>query len=274
MSDYDVVALAIADGDIETFNAVAPDIPHTYGSLLKQAAARPDPVGLAMTEFLCNKADNLDHETYLQACKSAIDTNDLEKAQILMKKAQDCVPDLKGAFYGDILLHALHYDETRGGKKTHIAAELAEQCTTKQISAADPFLLKLAIMSENRRLTDTLINKRIAVSSEPAMLIFAAAQKKDMYLAEKLIAADADINGQKHAALQACMNINDKATGMFLLNLGADFQGFKDSVMGKGTNNKPHSEREIGFLFAMKTYWEENLQPDFEEDDKIEYGDD
>jgi len=259
MTDYDTASLAIADGDVNAFTAAAPKVPHAYGSLLKQAASRPDQFGMQMTGFLCSNAENIDNDTYLQACKNAIDASGTDKVVMLMAKAKQCVSNLKESLYGDIILHALYHDERYGGNKAHMAAELAERFTPDQIKNADPYLLKLAIMGDNRRLTNTLLDKGISVASEPAMLIYAAAQKKDVYLADRLMKAGADVNSQNHAALRACMEINDPAAGMFLLQLGADFQGFLNSVMKSGADKNPLSGQEIGFIYTLKNYWETSI---------------
>jgi len=243
---------------LNTFSEAAPKVPHAYGSLLKQAAARPDHIGWQMTEILCANVQNIDHDTYLQACKNAIDASGIDKAVLLMSKAEKCVPHLKETFYSDVILHALHHDERYGGNKAQIAAGLAERCTTEQLKNADPYLLKLAIMGGYHRLTDSLLNKGIS-TSEPAMLIYAAAQKKDVYLADRLIKAGADLNGQNHAALRACMEIDDPATGMFLLRLGADFRGFLDSITKKDGYRSPLNQQEIGFIYALKSYWENSI---------------
>jgi hypothetical protein len=166
---------------------------------------------------------------------------------------------LKPGFYGDILLHALSHDERHGGRKTNAAATIAGYCTPTHIQGADPFLLKLAIMHDNRQLIDTLLDRGISVKHEPAMLLFAVAQKKDVYLAERLIEAGADVNGQKHAALFACMNTNDLPSAMFLLKCGADFEAFSNEVTEHGVGGRKLTDNEAGFFFALKSYWENDI---------------
>jgi hypothetical protein len=274
VSDYDAACLAIADGDVKAFIQAAEKVPHAYGNLMKQAAERPDDSSFQMLEYLCHYAYDLDNDTYLQACKNAVNTGRIDKAALIMKKAQDCVLNVKDSFYGDVILHALNYDEKHDGHKSYMAVGLAQLCTPEQISKADPHLLKLAIMGNNRNLTNALLDNGISVKSEPAMLIYAAAQKKDVYLSECLINAGADVNGQHHAALCACMNTGDHATGMFLLKLGADFQGFYDYVTDRGKDRKPLSEKEIGFLYTLKGYWDNNMNPpaQAQDDEDMEYG--
>ena len=137
---------------------------------------------------------------------------------------------------------------------------MAAASTPEQIKRADPFLLKLAIMNNNRELTSLLLDRGISVKDEPAMLLYAAAQKKDVYLADRLIKAGADVNGQKHAALSACMNRSDLPTAMFLLKCGADFEDFQSMIMKTAAApGKKLSEQETGFLFALKGFWDNNI---------------
>jgi hypothetical protein len=227
--------------------------------LLEKAAARPDMTGREMTEMLCVTAAEIDNDMYLRACKNAVDANDVDRVVRMISFAKKCVPDLKPGFYGDILLHALSHDERYGGRKTNAAATIAGYCTPTHIQGADPFLLKLAIMHDNRQLIDTLLDRGISVRHEPAMLLFAAAQKKDVYLAERLIKAGADVNGQKHAALFACMNTNDLPSAMFLLKCGADFEAFSNEVTEHGVSGRKLTDNETGFFYALKGFWENNI---------------
>jgi hypothetical protein len=115
-------------------------------------------------------------------------------------------------------------------------------------------------MNNNRELTGLLLDRGISVKDEPAMLLYAAAQKKDVALADRLIRAGADVNGQKHAALSACMDRNDLPSAMFLLKCGADFEDFQSMVMkGAAVPGKKLNEQETGFMFALKGFWENNI---------------
>jgi hypothetical protein len=277
LDDRDRASLAIADGDVEAFRSGYLKVPHVYGNLLEQAAARPDAAGREMTDMLCAAATEVSYDMYLRACKAAVSSNDTERILHMLSKASDCVVDVKPEFYGEVLASALSYDEKHGGRKTHVAAEIAEHCTPEQIRDADPALLKLAIMYDDRRLTNALLDRGISVKDESAMLIYAAAQKKDVGLAERLIQLGADVNAQNHAALYASMRANAPATGMFLLKLGADFEGFSDDVTGRDVGWMKLTENETGFLHALKDFYDNHIkEPETAEqnDDDMEPDDD
>ena len=261
LDDHDRASLAIADGDVEAFRAVYQKVPHAYGNLLEQAAARPDAAGRGMTDMLCAAATGVGYDMYLRACKAAVDANDAGRVLSMLSKAPDCVIDVKPDFYGDVMLHALAYDEKHGGQKICLAAAIAEQCAPEQIQGADPFLLRLAITHDDSRLTDALLDKGFPVTNEPAMLLYAAAMKKDVWLAERLMQAGADVNSQNRAALHAAMNANDPAAGMFLLKLGADFEGFSNDVAGSGAGGRKLTESENGFLLALKGFYDSHINP-------------
>jgi hypothetical protein len=276
LNDHDRASLAVADGDVDAFKAVYQKVPHSYGNLLEQAAARPDAAGREMTELLCAAASEVSYEMYLRACKAAVNSNDMERVLRMLSKAPGCVIDVKPDFYGEVVTYALGYDEKHGGRKSHIAAAIAGQCTPEQIQGADPVLLKLAIMYDDRRLANVLLDKSFPVTDEPAMLIYAAAMKKDVGLAERLIQAGADVNAQNHAALRTAMNVNDAAAGMFLLKLGADFEGFSNDLTGRGGGGRELTENEKGFFHALKGFYDSHIKPpeDIAEQQDMEQGDD
>jgi hypothetical protein len=257
---HDRAVLAVQDGDTDALIETLPHIPHVYGNLLEQAAARPDGTGRSMTELLCAAATEIDNDMYLRACKNAVNVNDTDRVLMMLSSAESCVPNLKPGFYGDVLLHALCEDEKHGGRKTNAAVTIAEHCAPERIRDADPFLLKLAIMHDNRRLTNALLDRDIPVKDEPAMLIYAAAQKKDVDLAARLIKAGADVNGQGYAVLYAAMSANDPATGMFLLKCGADFEGFSDEVTEHGVKGRKLTENEIGFFCTLKEFYDSRIR--------------
>ena len=261
LDDFDRASLAIADGDLGEFNDTIAKIPYAYGSLLRQASARPDVAGFVMTERLCREATDINSDIFLQSCKNAVNISDTDRVRMMMSLAPNCAPDLKPGFYGELILHALNHDEKHGGTKSHVAVQIANCCTPEQIRNADPYLLKLSIMQGNRELTKILLDKGMPVHYEPAMLLYAAAQKKDVALADRLIQAGADVNGQNHAALRACLNINDLPSAMFLLKCGADFRGFNNAVMGENASLKNLNDQKAGFMFALKSFWQNNLEP-------------
>jgi hypothetical protein len=257
---HDRAVLAIADGDTDALTEAMPHVPHAYGNLLELAAARPDTIGREMTERLCAASTEYDCDAYLRACKNAVNTNDTARTLFMLSNADACVVDVKPEFYGAVIAHALSRDEKHGGRKTDAAATIVEHCTPEQIRDANPFLLKLAIVCKDRRLTRALLDRGISVKDEPAMLIYAAAQNKDVDLAERLIKAGADVNGQNRAALRAAMRANDPAAGMFLLKCGADFEGFADDVTEHGLNESDLTEDEIGFLRVLKDFYDSRIK--------------
>ncbi|MDR1321178.1 MAG: ankyrin repeat domain-containing protein [Gracilibacteraceae bacterium] len=278
LDDHDRASLAIADGDTEAFRAVYRKVPQVYGHLLEQAAARPDAKGREMTDMLCaavsEAAADVSYDMYLRACKAAVNTGDAARVLHMLSKAPDCGIDIDAdpEFYGEVIRRALDHDEKHGGSKTHIATAIAEQCTPEQIRGADPYLLHLAIMHDDRRLANALLDKDFPVTYEPAMLIYFAAMKKEIGLAERMIQAGADVNGQNYAALHTAMRANDPASGMFLLKLGADFEGFSDAVTGRNL-----TENEKDFLATVKDFYDSHIkEPEnmTERGGDIEMGDD
>jgi hypothetical protein len=274
LDDCDRASLAVADGDVEAFRDAFRKVPHRYGELLEQAAARPDAAGREMSDMLCADAAGFSYDIYLRVCKAAVNSGDTERVLSLLRRAPGCAVDLKPEFYGDVILHALAYDEKHGGNKTHIALAIIEQCSPKQLRGANPYLLQLAVALDDRKPVNALLDKDFPVTNEPAGLIYAAAMKRDAWLTERLIRAGADVNAQNYAALFAAMNSGDTATGILLLKLGADFDGFANEAAERRENKL--SENEKGFLSELKGFYDNCFGPGETErdNDDPEQGDD
>ena len=81
ISDSERAALAIRDGNLEEFQTTFPKVPEQTGPLLVQVAGRPGMVGRQMCRLLLDGAKGISSETYLTACKAAVDTADLERVK-------------------------------------------------------------------------------------------------------------------------------------------------------------------------------------------------
>jgi hypothetical protein len=259
MDAADRATLAILDGDAKEFSEALPGVPPAaQGDLLLHAASCPGAIGREMTARLLETAKNINYEQYLRACRNAIDSGDADKTLMMAQKAEACAEAPAKALYGDLIQHAFSYSEKYGRDK-NLALALAERGTPEQIKNADPRLLQLAIMRDDRRLANALLDKGISVKHEPAMLFYAAAQNKDVYLAERLMKAGADVNSIGHAALRACMNANDPIAGMFLLKCGADFEDFYDAAMKDGIDGRRLSVDESAFIHALKGFYDNHI---------------
>ena len=137
MSDYDKTVLAIRDGELSAFWALYPKALDQADSLLVETAGRPGAVGRRMTLSLLSVATNISPSSYLTACKRAVDTGDGQRVRSLIERAESCLSEPLPSLPGAAILHAYMNDHR------NIAKDLIAQCTSEQIAAAPPNLLRL-----------------------------------------------------------------------------------------------------------------------------------
>ena len=93
MSTADRAVLAIRDGELYAFSSLAVQItkPEERGSLLAAAAGRPGPVGKRMARLMLGTKSPYPEDVWLDACKRAVDTGDLQRVQMMLDQTMDKV---------------------------------------------------------------------------------------------------------------------------------------------------------------------------------------
>lgn len=137
MSGYDKTVLAVRDGELESFKALYPRVLDQADSLLVEAAGRPGAVGRKMALTLLVDAEHISPSSYLTACKRAVDTGDGQRVRSLIEQAESRLSEPMPSLPGEVILYA--YKEGH----RNIAKDLMAQCTSEQIAAAPPNLLRL-----------------------------------------------------------------------------------------------------------------------------------
>lgn len=84
MSTADRAVLAVRDGELYAFSSLALQVmlPEEYGRLLTAAAGRPGAVGRRMTKLMLGRKAPYPEDVWLDACKRAVDTGDLQRVQM------------------------------------------------------------------------------------------------------------------------------------------------------------------------------------------------
>jgi hypothetical protein len=218
MTAHDRATIAIADGNLNEFDAALYDVRDGYGGLLCQAAARPDRDGLEMTARILETAPGFTQEEYLAAVANAVKSADSERVLMLMRNAGRLAPDLDAGFYGKAVMIAITYRHNED-RRYNMAFEMAHFCTPEQIQAAKPELLTAAAFQSDSRLARLLLDRR-APMGDAYRLFVAAASKNDYYLAEKLIEAGADCTG----FIEASENGSYPASESFLSHVKARWE--------------------------------------------------
>ena len=108
MSTADRAVLAIRDGELYAFSSLAVQItkPEERGSLLAAAAGRPGPVGKRMARLMLGTKSPYPEDVWLDACKRAVDTGDLQRVQMMLDQTMDKVANPSPALPGEVLRYA------------------------------------------------------------------------------------------------------------------------------------------------------------------------
>ncbi len=227
ISDYDMVALAISDGDLPAFQASYPKVPDKAADLLLQTAGRPGAVGRKMTMLLLADAKDLPAEQYLKASLTAVDTGDIEKVRLLYEQAEHCAADLPETYYGDVIAHAC--DEHK-----QIANDLLRQATSEQISRAAPWLLHKAALKEDYSMATELVKKGIHTDEVAAKVIDAFRQSP--WAVKHLLEHGMEIAPHNYEALHACINTGNTDAARMLLERGVDFGNYVEWAKANSQN--------------------------------------
>ena len=244
ISDFDRAALAVQDGDLESFQSAYPKAMKRSGELLGQTAARPGAVGRKMTMLLLADAPQMSGNAYLTACKNAVDIGDAEHVLFLVKQAEHCVKDLDMSLYGEVIGHA-YLD------KRHLAEQLIAHCTPEQIAAAPPYLLYQTAMKSDYRTATALVEQGINANQYAAEIIRTFAGNHNEWITEQLLEKGMRIDNQNYSALYACVDVGHIKAAELLLERGMDFEQYRQWAE-KRESNPAHEP----IMTALAEHWE------------------
>ena len=136
MSTADRALLAVRDGELYAFSSLAVQItkPEERGSLLAAAAGRPGPVGRRMAKLMLGTKSPYPEDVWLDACKRAVDTGDLQRGQTRLDRTMDKVTDPFPALPGEVLRYAYLQNPA-------MARDLIRWAPPEQVAAAPIGLL-------------------------------------------------------------------------------------------------------------------------------------
>ena len=260
MSDFDKAVLAIQDGELEAFKKYAARVPYQQEeTLLMEAAGRPGAVGRKMTELLMQDRCNIDYAAYCNACKRAIDINDLEKVLSMMVRAQTSVPKLEPSFFGEMASYA-HSDHR------FIAKEIIKRCGEEQIAAAPSRLLEQFAADKDFRTLSALVEKGISGGSSAwRTLHMLTYEGRDSWIAEELLEKRMWVDVNDYSALHACVQNDAVEVCRLLLDGGMDFDQYRQWAQTRPCAG--HEET----LQALADHWSE-MQAEVEQEPAQENG--
>ena len=254
MSDYDKTVLAIRDGELSAFWALYPKALDQADSLLVETAGRPGAVGRRMTLSLLSVATNISPSSYLTACKRAVDTGDGQRVRSLIERAESCLSEPLPSLPGAAILHAYMNDHR------NIAKDLIAQCTSEQIAAASPNLLRLVAERLDFQTAMELVDKGVQPGNYVADVLHTLTGQHQEWMAEKMLEHGMPVEPDNYAALYVCVNNQAADIAKLLLDKGIDLDRYQ-AWAEKQRKNEGYEET----MAELTEYWSE-LQSGPEQD--------
>ncbi len=109
MSTADRAVLAVRDGEMYAFSSLALQVtePEERYSLLVESAGRPGTVGRRMAKLMMLGAKSpYPEDVWLDACKRAVDTGDLQRVQMMLDRTMDKADSPSPSLPGEVLQYA------------------------------------------------------------------------------------------------------------------------------------------------------------------------
>ena len=246
MSDYDKTVLAIQDGELSAFWALYTKALDQADSLLVETAGRPGAVGRRMTLSLLSVATNISPSSYLTACKRAVDTGDGQRVRSLIEWAESCLSEPLPSLPGAAILHAY-----MNGHR-NIAKDLIAQCTSEQIAAAPPNLLRWVAERLDFQTAMELVDKGVQPGNYVVDVLRALTGQHQEWMAEKLLEHGMPVEPDNYAALYICVNNQALGAAKLLLDQGMDLEQYK-AWAEKQRKNEGYEET----MAELTQYWSE-----------------
>lgn len=202
-------------------------------SLLVETAGRPGAVGRRMTLSILSAATNISPSAYLTACKRAVDTGDGQRVQSLIEQAESCLSEPLPALPGVAILHAY----TNGHR--NMAKDLIAQCTSKQIAAAPPNLLRLVAERLDFQTAMELVDKGVQPGDYAADVLHTLTGQHQEWMAEKLLEHGMPVEPDNYAALYTNGCISEYVACHIFEMLGFRVQ---DTLLGNYTDSRGKSK--------------------------------
>ena len=195
------------------------------------------------------RSTGVDYGSYCDACKKAIDINDLEKTLFLLHWAEHAVSQMEPSFYGEMASYA--YLNHR-----FISQQIIHQCNEKQIAAAPPRLLEQFAADKDYRTLSALVEKGISGGSSSARTLHMLTYEgRDSWIAESMLEKRMWVDLHDHNALHACVQNDAVDVAKLLLDHGMDFEKYQQWAEHRGGG---HEET----VRTLSEHWQELKAPE------------
>ena len=231
LSDHDKALLAVREGNLCAFKESCPKNLDHAGDILAAAAGHPGNAGTKMMAYLLAQEGTVAPDVYLDACKQAINTGEVERLKTLLSEAEAHVTDLLPDFHGEVIQFA--YSE-----KPYMGRELVSHCTQEQIAATPPILLYSAAMNRDFSMAMTLVDNGASPGGYAEGILRSLTSGRDEWMAEELLKHGMKVELDDFAAFNACVQNASIATAKLLLDRGTDLVQYRNWAEEHGESCK------------------------------------
>lgn len=231
MSTADRAVLAVRDGELYAFSSLALQVmlPEEYGRLLTAAAGRPGAVGRRMTKLMMlGTKSPYPEDVWLDACKRAVDTGDLQRVQMMLDRTMDKVDAPSPSLPGEVLQYAYLQNPAMG-------SELIRRAAPEQVAAAPSKLLCAAAYARDLPMLTELLQKGLQPGDHAAPLLLPLLTAYDGQRVAHLLKDGLRVRPEDYDAMNVCLREHAPEAAEALLGQGMKLDGYLAWAAERGT---------------------------------------
>ena len=230
MSTADRAVLAVRDGELYAFSSLALQVtePEERYSLLVESAGRPGAVGRRMAKLMLGAKTPYPEDVWLDACKRAVDTGDLQRVQMMLDQTMDKVDAPSPSLPGEVLQYAYLQNPAMG-------SELIRQAAPEQVAAAPSKLLCAAAYARDLPMLTELLQKGLQPGDHAAPLLLPLLTAYDGQRVAHLLKDGLRVRPEDYDAMNVCLREHAPEAAEALLGQGMKLDGYLAWAAERGT---------------------------------------
>ena len=231
MSTADRAVLAVRDGELYAFSSLALQVtkPEERCSLLVESAGRPGAVGRRMAKLMMlGTKSPYPEDVWLDACKRAVDTGDLQRVQMMLDRTMDKADNPSPSLPGEVLQYAYLQNPAMG-------SELIRQAAPEQVAAAPSKLLCAAAYARDLPMLTELLQKGLQPGDHAAPLLLPLLTAYDGQRVAHLLKDSLRVRPEDYDAMNVCLREHAPEAAEALLGQGMKLDGYLAWAAERGT---------------------------------------
>ena len=230
MSTADRAVLAVRDGELYAFSSLALQgtKPEERCSLLVESAGRPGAVGRRMAKLMLGAKTPYPEDVWLDACKRAVDTGDLQRVQMMLNRTMDKVANPSPSLPGEVLQYAYLQNPAMG-------SELIRRAAPEQVAAAPSKLLCAAAYARDLPMLTELLQKGLQPGDHAAPLLLPLLTAYDGQRVAHLLKDSLRVRPEDYDAMNVCLREHAPEAAEALLGQGMKLDGYLAWAAERGT---------------------------------------